>query len=258
MISSSRTIKLATLGLALTTHAALATMMVRNEAPLIEGSAGGAEVRLGNAFEDMAVGVMTEDTPDEIQPDEIEAIQPDTPAPEPLETPAPAKVIAADAPLVAMPEKPKEKITAAPEKKPEPPKEKPKKKKAQTKPQKTAKGNAKQAARAGEASGEAAAQSTTSGKKGSAQAGNAAVSNYPGIVMRKISRAGKPRVNSRGKAVVVFTISSSGGLDSVSLGRSSGNANLDQAALKVIRGAAPFPKPPTGAQRRFQITIQGR
>lgn len=90
------------------------------------------------------------------------------------------------------------------------------------------------------------------------QAGNAAVSNYPGQVMRRISRVSKPRVRSRGTAVIAFSISSGGGLAGLSVARSSGSAALDQAALGVIRKAAPFPRPPAGARRQFSIRIKGR
>ena len=35
-------------------------------------------------------------------------------------------------------------------------------------------------------------------------------------------------------------------------------AALDQAALGIIRKAAPFPRPPAGARRNFSIQIKGR
>lgn len=121
------------------------------------------------------------------------------------------------------------------------------------------KGNARQNTRAGEASGKATAKARASGNGGQKQAaGNAAASNYPGEVMRRLSRAGKPRVNARGTAVIAFSIAASGGIASVSLARSSGSATLDQAAVRLVRGAGPFPKPPQGAMRRFSIEIKGR
>lgn len=119
-------------------------------------------------------------------------------------------------------------------------------------------GNAGKSARAGEATGTRDATARQSGSGGQKQvAGNAAVSNYPGLVMRRLSRAGKPRVTARGAAMVSFTIGSTGGLDSVSLARSSGSAALDQAAVRLVRGAGPFPKPPQGARRSFAIEIRG-
>lgn len=120
-------------------------------------------------------------------------------------------------------------------------------------------GNAERDARAGEATGQtdAPAQQSGTGQRQQA-AGNAAASNYPGLVMRTLSRAGKPRINARGSAVVAFTISENGALSSVSLAQSSGSSALDQAALRLVRGAGPFPRPPRTAQRSFSIEVQGR
>lgn len=141
------------------------------------------------------------------------------------------------------------------------PKPKPKPKQTARKAQEKAppKGNAQQNARAGETAGKATAKARASGNAGQRQAaGNAAASNYPGVVMRKISRAGKPRVNARGAAVIAFSIGNAGGIASVSLARSSGSAALDKAAVRMVRNAGPFPKPPQGALRRFSIRIEGR
>lgn len=126
---------------------------------------------------------------------------------------------------------------------------------------KAPKGNAQRNNTKGSQSGSnKKAKATQSGKtaKPAAQAGNAAVSNYPGQVMRRISRVGKPRIRTKGTAVISFSVSSGGGLASVSVSRSSGSAALDRAAVGMIRKAAPFPRPPAGAQRRFTIRIKGQ
>ncbi|WP_299206092.1 TonB family protein [uncultured Tateyamaria sp.] len=113
--------------------------------------------------------------------------------------------------------------------------------------------------RAGAADGTAVrAAPRATGNAGAAQTGNAAASNYPGEIMRKLQRARRPRVGDRGVATVSFRIASNGGLSAVSVARSSGSRDLDNAALQVIRGAAPFPAPPPGAQRSFSIQIKGR
>ncbi|MEM9240256.1 MAG: energy transducer TonB [Pseudomonadota bacterium] len=121
-------------------------------------------------------------------------------------------------------------------------------------------GNAQQNATAGGATtnsqSQPAQESANTGR--STTAGNAAASNYPGQVMRKLNRVPKPRVGSRGTVVVNFVIAASGGLSGVSVVRSSGSARLDQAALQVVRRAAPFPRPPAGAKRSFQISIKGQ
>ena len=110
--------------------------------------------------------------------------------------------------------------------------------------------------RAGAAEGTAARPAPrATGSAGAAQAGNAAASNYPGQVMRKVQRARRPRVVDRGVATVSFRIASNGGLSAVSVARSSGSRDLDNAAMQLIRRAAPFPVPPPGAQRFFSIPI---
>lgn len=125
--------------------------------------------------------------------------------------------------------------------------------------QRAPQGNSDRNARAGQAQGSESATATRSGSGGRSQeAGNAAASNYPGQVMRKLSRVPRPRMNARGAAVVAFRIAGSGGLSGVSLARSSGSAALDRAALQVVQRAAPFPAPPAGAQRSFSIQIKAR
>jgi len=244
----------------------------------------------------MAVGTLTAKTPDRaeeppVEPEAVEPVKAQAVLPEPVVEPVPTPmpeltqqmtptptVMAALTPLPAAPtapvtaEAPKvETITAEPpeteaplqsqrpkEKTPEVVKKKPKKKpvkKVETR------GNAKRNNTKGADAGQNKdAKATTTGQtqKAASQAGNAAVSNYPGQVMRRISRVGKPRVKSKGEAVIAFTISASGGLGGVSVARSSGSSALDQAALSLIRKAAPFPKPPAGARRQYTIKIKGR
>jgi periplasmic protein TonB len=56
----------------------------------------------------------------------------------------------------------------------------------------------------------------------------------------------KPRAGQRGSTTVVFAIGPSGALRGLKVGRSSGNARIDQLALATVRSAAPFPPPPSG------------
>ncbi len=128
------------------------------------------------------------------------------------------------------------------------------------KPKQTTRGNAKRNNTQGAQAATRAGNATQSGarKQAAAPSGNAAASNYPGQVMARIARAGKPRVRSRGTAVIAFSVGSSGQLARASVARSSGSSALDQAALALIRKAAPFPRPPAGAQRSFSIRIKGR
>lgn len=127
------------------------------------------------------------------------------------------------------------------------------------KPKESTRGNAQRSARAGAATGHEKAAARQQGRADTAatRSGNAAASNYPGQVMKRISGVPRPRVASRGTAVVSFTIAPGGGLGAVNLAQSSGSGELDRAALRVIRRAAPFPAPPPGARRTYSIRIQG-
>ncbi|MEM1377022.1 MAG: TonB family protein [Pseudomonadota bacterium] len=128
----------------------------------------------------------------------------------------------------------------------------------QTAGQQRANSNANQ--RRGSASGTSQGQSaqTRNARPNASGAGRAAVSNYPGKVRRDVARTRVRRAGGRGVAYVRFTVTASGGLGSARISRSSGNANVDRAALSHVRRAAPFPKPPAGAQRTFTIPIEFR
>jgi len=116
--------------------------------------------------------------------------------------------------------------------------------------------------RKGVADGEAnGTRADKAGKGKGSAAGNAAVTNYPGKVRGKISRA-VGRISRRDRAgaerdvTVAFTVTASGALGGLSIARSSGSASLDQAALAAVRRAAPFPAIPEGAGRKtWQFTI---
>jgi protein TonB len=68
---------------------------------------------------------------------------------------------------------------------------------------------------------------------------------YSSKVWSALARS-KPRAGQSGSATVVFSIGMGGSLNSVSIGKSSGNPRIDQLALATVRGAAPFPPPPSG------------
>ncbi len=122
-----------------------------------------------------------------------------------------------------------------------------------------AQGNAHFDARAGQATGTDQASATSRGAGGESQeTGNADASNYPGEVMRKLARVRRPSISVRGVAVVAFHVADNGDLAGLTIARSSGSPRLDQAALAIVQGAAPFPPPPQGAQRSFSIDIVGR
>ncbi|MEQ8297309.1 MAG: TonB family protein [Nitratireductor sp.] len=126
-------------------------------------------------------------------------------------------------------------------------------------------GRAEQSTRRGEATGNergrAAAQGTGSREQGAA--GNAAVSNYPGKVARKLRRALRgvsraARRDARRDVHVHFVVTRNGALGSVRITQSSGSATLDKAALASVRRAAPFPPIPAAAARsswKFSVPL---
>lgn len=122
-------------------------------------------------------------------------------------------------------------------------------------------GNADQNATRGANTGQqgassAAAQSQRPAAQG--DGGAAASATYGRAVLTKINRTRKQRAPSRGRTVVAFSIAESGGLAAVQVVQSSGSPALDQVALDHIRRAAPFPPPPSGAQRQFSFEFVGR
>lgn len=121
-------------------------------------------------------------------------------------------------------------------------------------------GDASETARAGDTQDatQGTAARTQQGQDGQSANDGRAAARYPQLINRHLSRLRRPNARFNGAAVVSFTISGNGGLDAVSVARSSGNAEFDRLALVHIRRAAPFPRPPAGAQRRFSVRIGAR
>ncbi len=112
-------------------------------------------------------------------------------------------------------------------------------------------------ASAASAASVAGSASAADGKQ-SATPGNAAASNYAGLVMRHLSRFRRPRASGPGSAFVTFTLSGDGGITGIEVSRSSGSRKFDREALRFTERAAPFPAPPQEAGRTFTVKIEGR
>lgn len=101
----------------------------------------------------------------------------------------------------------------------------------------------------------------SSGGAKTREAGNAARSNYPGLVRRKLGRSLRyPRSARRkglaGEVTVGFTVQSSGAATGVRVVRSSGSPILDKAALETVGRASPFPRiPASTGKTRWRFTI---
>lgn len=326
MIRHPCVVALALFGASLAAHGAVLGIKTRPDPASIAGGAAASVAKLGNSFQDMAVGVMTAQPTPEITPETPVEVQrhteqttPATPTQTPDTTPpvqsaqtsnapvpvtqssqsnrattplAPALTVTSPTQMTAVVP-----ITLAPSPAlipvvtpsaavplqaalPDPVQEtvrvsrrpavRPKSLEAKVaaaapkseKPQKTQpRGNAKKQARAGSADGKATAKANVAAPRKAAvssKAANAAISNYPGQVMRRLARQKRPRAASKGTAVVSFAIAANGGVSRVGIAKSSGSAQLDKDAVALVRRAGPFPAPPAGAQRSFKIRIKGR
>ncbi|PTM93520.1 TonB family protein [Mycoplana dimorpha] len=123
-------------------------------------------------------------------------------------------------------------------------------------------GNSEADARRGAAQGEAGGTTVSASKGGAASAaGNAAVSNYPGKVAARLRRAVRgisslARTKARSDVRVSFVVDASGGVGRIRIVRGSGSPELDEAALAVVRRAAPFPPiPPQAGRSSWAFTL---
>ena len=150
---------------------------------------------------------------------------------------------------------------AEPEKKPKAKAQKPKaQKKAGKTPEKPSEAKAGSGgqneadAKRGVAEGQAEGKVATRSQGGGSGIGNASASNYPGKVAAKLRRAsrgisGSALAKAHNDVQVSFTVDANGAVGGVRIARSSGSPELDQAALAIIRRAAPFPPIPADAGR---------
>ncbi|MFD1910801.1 TonB family protein [Halodurantibacterium flavum] len=194
-----------------------------------------------------------------VEPEPQLAEEPPEP-PEPAPEEAPEEVEIAEEPPepTAAPET-SARPEARPETRPEPQRQPEPTRTAQPQPAQPV-GNATVDARRGSSAGQEGAPDAAQGQVAgqASEAGNAAASNYPGEVLRKITRLRRPSTSGRGTVLVAFSVSGSGALAQLSVVQSSGSDALDRAALDHIQRAAPFPPPPPGAQTSFSFEFVGR
>jgi colicin import membrane protein len=74
----------------------------------------------------------------------------------------------------------------------------------------------------------------------------ARVKHYPDSAIQR---------GAKGIAVIGFVLDENGGVVSVVLLRSSGDADLDAESVALVNRAAPFPPPPPGAERSFAAEV---
>jgi protein TonB len=91
--------------------------------------------------------------------------------------------------------------------------------------------------------------------------GDGEAARYPADVLRKLRRVLRSTNGLSGEVVVRFTVLADGSVAGISIGRSSGNAAIDQAGLATVSRAAPFPPIPDGANRAdwtFDVPLEFR
>jgi protein TonB len=208
----------------------------------------------------------TEVKPEEMQPAEAEAVQPTetevqptemaevvqpTEQPQVLATQAPAETTVVQPAETVQPVEPTPEVVT-PVEKPKPvakPKDVVKKSVPKIAKVKTgSNGENQQDSKRGSVEGTETSQSDTNSLSNARRtgSGSAAVANYPGKVQARIRRA--VRLSSKyEKGITVrvrLTIGASGELASLSVARSSGIPELDEAVTDGVRRAAPFPPLP--------------
>ena len=91
--------------------------------------------------------------------------------------------------------------------------------------------------------------------------GEAEIARYPSEVLRKLRRVLRSSNGQSGEVVVRFTVLANGSVAGISIGRSSGNAAVDQAGVATVNRAAPFPPIPAAAGRSdwtFDVPLEFR
>jgi protein TonB len=92
-------------------------------------------------------------------------------------------------------------------------------------------------------------------------ASTGAAINYASRVRAHVTARRPSGTGAHGTVVISFGVLRSGGLSFARIARSSGDAGLDRNVLTAVRGAAPFPVPPSGAtpvQMRFDMPFYFR
>lgn len=99
-------------------------------------------------------------------------------------------------------------------------------------------------------------QSNRTQQSGGRRPGNSNVTNYAGQVLVHLNRSPSIFVPVRGFARVFFEINPDGTLAWVEITDSSGSTQIDSAAKRQVRAAAPFPPPPGGVSRKLSFFFQ--
>ena len=176
--------------------------------------------------------VATEELPDPVEQDVVEAVEPEVVIP----LPRPERVVE---------ETPPEKPRKVAEKKPRDTVEKkPERRKAETpKPVKKA-----------DARTEAKSRSSSQVEQRAASTPTVNPSRWNNAVQRAIARRARGARGTRGSVSIAFMVDSSGAISAARVAQSSGNSRLDSTALNIVRSAR-VPAPPPGLSGSHAFTI---
>lgn len=187
--------------------------------------------------------------PPEPLPEEPEVVE-ETPPPvqEEVEVPLPApKPVPVEEPPPPEPPKPRPQEVA----KPKPPREKP-----APRPAPAAKAANAAAAQVAPSQRNAASQTVAGSGFGSVSPARWQSKLMAHLERRKRYPSGARSRGEQGTVQVRFSIDTGGNVLSVSLARSSGFAELDQAVLDLVRRASPVPAPPVGVNRTIVAPVR--
>lgn len=95
-----------------------------------------------------------------------------------------------------------------------------------------------------------ASAARASAPEAKAKGGSLSPATYAKAVLKKVRSTRKAASVGKGKVVVGFTVAPDGGLATIKVLKSSGNATLDKVAMDHIRRSLPFPTPPADLEQR--------
>lgn len=100
--------------------------------------------------------------------------------------------------------------------------------------------------------------SPTAGEDRQQEADQYGISIFRAVKAEQRYSAEMRRRGAEGTVVVAFTVNPRGLLRQERIARSSGVSMLDRSALNQLNAAAPFPRPPSGRARNFQMPLTYR
>lgn len=239
----------------LAAHAGGVVWALRNPPVVAAEAAAPAAVMIDMAPETVAPEASETDIAPDLE-DAQEVLKPVDPSPTPpvLDPPSPMET------AQEMPPPPISEVAdVAPPARPEPvkppePKPEPKREVTRAEPRKAAKRAQVQAPPAATA----AAKQTSSGSSGAAAPAKWQSKLMAHLERRKRYPAGSRGRREQGVAQVRFSIDDSGKVLSARIAKSSGFAELDEAALALVQRSSPVPPPPAGAPHEITAPIQYR